>query len=62
MGDDDERVTRLMEFLTKKLDERAAAFTAVRADNLSSYPAARQPRRAARPGAARWFREFPHGI
>ena len=37
MGDDDERVTRLMEFLTKKLDERAAAFTAVRADNLSSY-------------------------
>lgn len=36
-GDDDERVSRLMEMLTKKLDERAAAFNAVAADVLSKY-------------------------
>lgn len=37
MGDDDERITRLMDLLTRRLDERSAAFTAVRADSLQAY-------------------------
>ncbi len=36
-GDDDERVARLLDVLAKKLDDRAAAFTAVRAEDLSHY-------------------------
>lgn len=36
-GDDDERISRLMEMLTKKLDERAASFNAVAANGLGNY-------------------------